>query len=118
MQDFQNRTGIECEVWLCPEPKELAKEKSTAIFRILQEILTNIIRHANASRVVIHLLPSEHGLLLSVADNGRGLTTGNLRDAKSLGLLGMRERALMVGGEVNFEGALERGTTVSVKVPL
>ena len=118
VQDFQKRTGIECEIWLCPEPKDLAKEKATALFRILQEILTNIIRHAEASRVVLHLLPAEGALLLSVADNGRGITTGNLRDAKSLGLLGMRERALMVGGEVNFEGAPDRGTTVTVKVPL
>lgn len=118
VQDFQSRTNIECEVWLCPEPKDLAKEKATALFRILQEILTNIIRHAEATRVVIHLLPADDALLLSVADNGRGITTGNLRDAKSLGLLGMRERALMIGGEVNFDGSPERGTTVTVRVPL
>ena len=96
----------------------MPQEKSTALFRILQEILTNIIRHAEATRVVIHLIPTDGALLLSVADNGRGITTGNLRDAKSLGLLGMRERALMVGGDVDFEGAAERGTTVTVKVPL
>jgi PAS domain S-box-containing protein len=118
VQDFQARTNIECEVWLCPEPKEMPKEKATALFRILQEILTNIIRHAEATRIVIHLLPADGALLLSVADNGRGITTGNLRDAKSLGLLGMRERALMIGGEVQFEGAPDRGTTVTVKVPL
>ena len=118
VQDFQARTGIESEIWLCPEPKELPQEKATALFRILQEILTNIIRHAEATRVVIHLIPTEGALLLSVEDNGRGITTGNLRDAKSLGLLGMRERALMVGGEVDFEGTAERGTTVTVKVPL
>lgn len=118
VQDFQARTGIECEIWLCPEPKDLPQEKATALFRILQEILTNIIRHADATRVVIHLIPTAGALLLSVADNGRGITTGNLRDAKSLGLLGMRERALMVGGEVDFEGATERGTTVTVKVPV
>ncbi|MBI1763177.1 MAG: PAS domain S-box protein [Acidobacteria bacterium] len=118
VQDFQARTGIECEIWLCPEPKDLPQEKATALFRILQEILTNIIRHADATRVVIHLLPRENALLLSVADNGRGITTGNLRDGKSLGLLGMRERALMVGGEVDFEGSHERGTTVTVKVPV
>jgi PAS domain S-box-containing protein len=118
VQDFQARTNIECEVWLCPEPKDLPKEKAIALFRILQEILTNIIRHAEATRVVIHLLPAEGALLLSVADNGRGITTGSLRDANSLGLLGMRERALMVGGEVKFEGAPDRGTTVTVTVPL
>ena len=118
VQDFQARTGIECEIWLCPEPKDLPQEKATALFRILQEILTNIIRHAEATRVVLHLIPTAGALLLTVADNGRGITTSNLRDAKSLGLLGMRERALMVGGDVDFEGAAERGTTVKVKVPL
>jgi PAS domain S-box-containing protein len=118
VQDFQTRTGIECEVWLCPEPKDLPKEQATGLFRILQELLTNIIRHAQATRVVIHLLPTDTGLLLSVTDNGRGITTGDLKDPKSLGLLGMRERAHMIGGEMKFEGAPERGTTVTVTVPL
>ncbi len=118
VQDFQARTGIECEVWLCPEPKDLPQEQSTGLFRILQELLTNIIRHAQATRVIIHLLPTDTGLLLSVADNGRGISTGDLKDPKSLGLLGMRERAHMIGGEMKFEGASDRGTTVTVTLPL
>jgi PAS domain S-box-containing protein len=118
VEDMKNRSSIECELWLCPEPKNLPPEKATVIFRILQEILTNILRHAEATRVVIHLMPNKDSLLLTVIDNGRGITTRELQHPKSLGLLGMRERANSVGGEVKLEGAPGRGTTVTVRIPL
>jgi signal transduction histidine kinase len=118
VEDLKARAGIECELWLCPEPKDLPQEKITVIFRILQEILTNIIRHAEATRVVIHLMPNKDALLLTVIDNGRGITAAELQHPKSLGLLGMRERAYSVGGDVKLEGAAGRGTTVTVRIPL
>ena len=118
VEDLKKRSGIECELWLCPEPKNLPQEKATVIFRILQEILTNVIRHAEATRVVIHLMPNNDALLLTVIDNGRGITTAELHHPKSLGLLGMRERANSIGGEVKLEGAVGRGTTVTVRIPL
>ncbi len=118
VEDLKTRSGMECELWLCPEPKNLPQEKVTVIFRILQEILTNIIRHAEATRVVIHLMPNKDDLLLTVIDNGRGITAAEMQHQKSLGLLGMRERANSVGGEVKLEGAAGRGTTVTVRIPL
>jgi PAS domain S-box-containing protein len=118
IQDFQKRTGIKCDFNSNLKDVPLDQERATAVFRIFQETLTNIVRHANATRVSISLKVSGGKLVLEVQDNGRGLTGRELHGAKSLGLLGMRERAMMIDGEVNIIGRRGKGTTVGLRIPL
>jgi signal transduction histidine kinase len=94
----------------------LTSERATAIFRIFQEILTNIARHARASRVCIRLAASDGGLVLTVSDDGCGITPAQQAAAGSIGLLGMRERAAQIGGTIDFHGESGRGTTVTLTV--
>lgn len=117
--DFQERTGIRCEVRIDVLPEAPPdQELGTACFRIFQETLTNIIRHAEATRVEVHLAQNERELMLSVRDNGRGIAEREIVHARSIGLIGMKERAAQVGGEVFFFGLSGRGTTVTLRVPL
>lgn len=88
------------------------------MFRIFQEILTNVARHAKASVVNITLQEQAGGLVLEVRDNGCGVTDAQLADPQSLGLVGMRERALLLGGETTCTGIAGAGTTVRVRIPL
>jgi signal transduction histidine kinase len=116
--DFQERTGIQCEVKIDVMEPIHERDFSTACFRIFQETLTNIIRHAHATRVKVHLEQEDRELILTVRDNGRGITEGEVVHARSIGLIGMQERAAQVGGTVFFFGLPERGTTVTMRVPL
>ena len=117
-QQFQKRTGIRCE-FVSDQPElALPPEISTAVFRICQEALTNIARHAGATRVSILLERDAGDLLLSVADNGRGITDGEIAAQSSLGLLGMRERALLLGGQLSISGQPGKGTTITLQLPL
>ena len=97
---------------------DLNPVRATAVFRIFQETLTNVLRHAQASQVNIYLREEENKLILEVQDNGRGVTGRELSGTKSLGLLGMRERATMLDGEVNIIGRQGKGTTVGVRIPI
>jgi signal transduction histidine kinase len=117
-RDFQMRTGIRCKVSLPPDAIAAAPELSTAAFRIFQELLTNVARHAGATRVDVSMRVEAGRLLLEVQDNGRGISEAELSGFKSLGLLGMRERAMLFGGSVDFSGALGKGTRVTVVLPL
>ena len=117
-QEFQKRTGIECEFISSLEDIRFGEQHSTAVFRIFQESLTNVIRHATATKVTVSLCKEADRLILKVADDGKGITEEKISDPKSLGLLGMRERALFLGGTVNFSGEPWKGTTVSVYIPL
>ena len=99
-------------------PLPIGPDQATAIFRIYQEILTNVARHAQASQVRIHLDVSAHWLTLEVCDNGRGIPEGTVLKNNSLGLLGMRERAAAWGGDISVIGAEGKGTTVKVRLPL
>ncbi len=115
---FQQRTGITCrlEELLDGEPTE--PTRATAIFRILQEALTNIARHARASRVDVLLVRRPPDLCLVVEDNGVGIDDGRIDDFRSLGLLGMRERARFFGGDVEFGHSARGGTVLSARIPL
>ena len=117
-QDFQNRTGIRCEFNSNLKEIDLDRDRSTTVFRILQETLTNVARHASATRVNICLNEETASLVLIVEDNGRGITEREISDPKSLGFLGMRERALVFGGEVKISGAPGKGTTVTLRIPI
>ena len=116
-KEFQKRTGIRCRAKLPPERK-FDLEVSTCVFRIFQEILTNVARHSRATRVDIELKDSEERLELDVVDNGIGIPEGELRGRKSLGLLGMQERALLFGGDVDVSGVPGQGTRVAVSIPI
>jgi len=114
---FQERTGILCEVRL-PEPEpNLAAESSTALFRIFQECLTNITRHAHATQAEAALMLEDQWVTLRVQDNGRGITEEAISNPKSLGLLGMKERAALLGGKIVFQRDAEGGTIVVTRVP-
>lgn len=117
-RDFEKRTGIRCE-WSMPSvPIPIGPDQATAIFRIYQEILTNVVRHAQASNVRIHLGTSAGWLVLEVCDNGRGILESISANNSSLGLLGMRERAAQWGGDISILGTEGKGTTVTVRLPL
>jgi signal transduction histidine kinase len=116
-KDFQKRTGIRCRVKLPPETTKLDIDVSTTAFRIFQEILTNVARHSRATRVDIDLEVTPERLRLDVADNGVGIGEAELDGKKSLGLLGMHERALLFGGEVSITGSPGHGTRVAVTIP-
>jgi PAS domain S-box-containing protein len=117
-QEFQSRTGIGCDLRLEAEGLGLDPHLCTALFRIAQEALTNVARHAEATRVLISLRERTDRLELEVRDDGRGITEEQTADRRALGLLGMRERAALFGGTVSVLGDQGRGTTVHVEVPL
>ncbi len=115
---FEQRTGIECELSLDDVVTHLKGAAATAIYRIVQEALTNVARHAHATRVELRLRQRPEELLLEIRDDGRGITAEETNDRLSLGLIGIRERAAMAGGIVHIEGVASRGTIVSVRIPL
>jgi len=120
-QQFEAATRIRCHVHidaLLPEGPKPDREQATTAFRILQEALTNTRRHSWASRVDIFLEQRDGTFVLTISDNGVGIGSKAVKCSPSLGLIGMRERAALVGGRVDITGAPGRGTTVTVHVPL
>jgi signal transduction histidine kinase len=87
-------------------------------FRIYQETLTNIIRHAHATRVDVRLAEESGALVLTVQDNGRGISEEEIANTRSIGLVGMRERAMLIGGEITLQGSPGKGTRMTLRVPL
>lgn len=116
--DFQTRTSIQCHFTTRLPELNLDKDRTTTVFRIFQESLTNVARHANATKVTAKLGLSAGALVLEVKDNGRGITEREMANPKSFGLMGIRERAYLVGGEVQIKGRPGKGTTISVRIPL
>jgi len=116
--DFQNRSGIACSTVLAAEDLELDRDLATALFRIFQETLTNVARHAGATRVEVKLERSEDRIVLTVADDGRGITKSQSEDDRAFGIIGMRERAHLWGGELRITGSRQEGTRVTVDIPL
>ncbi len=116
--EFKRRTEITCTVLLTGGEPGLDSGQATAVFRILQEALTNVARHAQAKHVEIrlHVLPTAFELV--VTDDGRGITAAELKATGTLGILGMRERALTWHGRVTVHGEAGRGTTVRVFMPV
>ena len=116
-QDFRNRTGIECKVAFEGVDKVSDSVRATAIFRIAQEALTNVMRHASASRVNMSLKKKDRTLVVEVRDNGVGISDGRIAGSKSLGLIGIRERVRLLGGEAVIRGKPGEGTLVRVTLP-
>jgi signal transduction histidine kinase len=117
-RDFQARSGVACIVRVPDEDLQLSREQATALFRIFQESLTNVARHAQARKVWVHLGEEAGAVVLEVEDDGVGISLAQLAEHRSLGLLGMRERAEAFGGEVELAGAPGQGTTVVVRMPV
>lgn len=117
-KEFHKRTGIRCKLCLGVEDMEIGKDLSTALFRILQEALTNVARHSKASSVKINLVEKANKLILRIQDNGRGITTKQISDPGSMGLIGMRERVNFMNGELMLQGVPNKGTTLTVSVPM
>jgi len=117
-QQFQSRSGIVCQLNIDTAEIEIDQERSTNIYRIFQEALTNIMRHADASSINVILTKKGDEVQLEIVDNGKGIDRKALSDPKSVGLTGMRERALLMGGKMSISGARGKGTKVKVTIPL
>ena len=116
-EEFEKNTNIKCSLVLPKDEIKLERDKTTAIFRIFQEALTNIVRHSGATKATISLLNHQSNISLEIQDNGRGITEGQVKDFKSLGIHGMIERAMVFGGHVDIEGFPGSGTLVKVEIP-
>ena len=116
-EDLQKRSAIECEVELVPADITVYEKYSTTLFRIFQESLTIVHRHAKATNVTATLSDKGDSIILDIADNGVRITTENLSKATSFGLLGMRERVQICNGEVWIPGIQNAGTTITVVIP-
>jgi PAS domain S-box-containing protein len=116
-REFEERTGTACTVTSCVGDERFARDASTALFRIFQEALTNIARHAEATSVDVGLALAHGAIRMEVRDDGKGITAAALADRRSLGLLGIRERARRLGGRAEITAGSPRGTTVFVEVP-
>ena len=116
-REFQEHSGISCEAHLPADDIHLDRDRATAVFRILQEALSNVARHADASQVVLDVTCDANEFNLTVRDDGKGIDGTRIFDRDSLGLLGMRERAMAFGGTAEAAPLPERGTCVTVRIP-
>jgi signal transduction histidine kinase len=126
-REFETRSGVSCTVDISPEVERgrLEQARATAVFRIFQEILTNVARHAGATAIHVSLATEDRSVgarldkwvVLSVRDNGRGISEAEANDPRSMGLAGMRERALVLHGMITVEAMPAGGTTVTVRIP-
>lgn len=117
-KEYEERTGIKITFASRINNLRFSKDINTAVFRIFQESLTNVIRHAKASKVNVNLFIESENIVLEVIDNGKGISEEGKYNASSLGLLGMSERAMYLGGEFNIEKHKGGGTIVTVKIPI
>lgn len=117
-QEFEKRTGIVCAVDVSVAAEQFRRELSTTLFRIVQEALTNVARHADASRVELVLEERDGALILEIKDDGKGIRPEEVSDPRSLGLVGMRERVRRLGGSATFSPRSERGTAITFQLPL
>jgi signal transduction histidine kinase len=117
-REFQRHTGIHCRFNTNTARAKFDRSAAVAIFRIVQAALTNVARHARASRVLVTLMKEKNGLILTVMDNGKGITRRLVDSHESLGITGMRERAVALGGTFTLGGSRSKGTTLTVRIPL
>jgi PAS domain S-box-containing protein len=117
-EEFQNKTGVKCKLTVNAEDIVVDGKRASALFRIFQETLTNVARHAQATRVTVSLKEKDGNLDLIVRDNGKGITKEQISDPKSFGLIGIRERVHPWEGEVEISGKSSKGTMVRVRIPI
>jgi PAS domain S-box-containing protein len=118
VEDFESRSGIRCDILEKTDTSVIERDRATALFRILQESLTNVARHANATVVIVSLTQEDGNLVLQIEDDGRGITDREIAGSHSLGLLGMRERVRQFNGDVNISGVAGEGTTITASIPI
>lgn len=116
-QEYTTRTGITCTLDLQSKTSTFGRDLDTAVFRICQEALTNIARHAQASQAKIILSETPSHIEFSIHDNGKGITQEQIAGAKSFGIMGMRERVRIWDGEISFASQPNQGTIVKVRIP-
>ena len=116
-REFEKHTGISCDVSVNPDDIMLDRQHSTTIFRIFQEALTNVARHAKATMVRISLLEKADGIMLHVEDNGKGITKKQMNNPHSFGLIGIQERVHFLNGEVRIKGTRNKGTSLTIYIP-
>ncbi len=114
---FTGYTGVSCKFETNMGKTGCSREGSIAFFRIAQAALTNVARHADASRIAMSLMDGKTHLVLTVHDNGRGITREQISGAQSLGIIGIRERVLALKGSLNIRGSKATGTTLTVRIP-
>ena len=117
VEDFQKRTGIRCKLQSNAEKVEFSPEASAALFRVVQEALTNIVRHAAASSAQVDLMSDGRDLRMSITDDGKGITEERINDLRSLGIVGMKERISRVGGEFRIRSQRGQGTRIEISLP-
>jgi len=117
VQEFTHQAGLPVRLILPAEPFTVDAERSTILYRTVQEALTNVLRHADARTVVVTLDAQPHALVLQVTDDGRGIAENELRNPRSMGILGMRERAMSCGGTLEVRRGAGGGTDVVLTVP-
>ena len=117
-QEFEKQVGIPCQVLCNKKEITLSTEQASALFRIFQESLTNISKHANASRVTVKLTRRTRSIRLDISDNGRGIAAHDQRKPKSFGIRGMIERANALGGTLTVTNRATGGSTVAIRIPL
>jgi signal transduction histidine kinase len=115
-EQFQQHTRIHCELSLPTERVTLDPDRSIALFRILQEALTNVARHSNATTVLVKLVVEPEAVVLEIKDNGQGISETAMTNARSFGITGMRERAISFGGNVEVRGIPGKGTVVMARI--
>lgn len=118
LQELQRSSGLTYQLCVSHAEFILSDELATAIFRIVQEALTNVARHAQASHVRVSLVQDEQILTVRIADDGRGFAPGQLDKSLSFGLLGIRERAHLLGGELSINSAPSQGAAIEIALPL
>jgi PAS domain S-box-containing protein len=118
LREFEMRSGIACTFDCAVENVPLTGDDTTAVFRLIQEALTNVARHSKAAHAVVSIGIEQDVLKLQIRDDGKGITEQDLVGSRSLGLLGMRERVHLLHGKISFQGKPACGTTVAVDIPL
>ena len=117
-ETFARKAGLRCRFTATGDSVDFDRGRASSVFRAFQEMLTNVARHAAASRVDVSVTYDSDVFAIAVRDNGRGFEPAAAARPSAFGLLGMRERALLLGGEIEITTALGRGTTVLLKIPL
>ena len=116
-QEFEKRTGIKSNIQTNLNDNNISKDLATNIFRVYQEALTNITRHSEATEIETTLNETTNSIVLTIKDNGLGFDFEEVKYKNSLGLVGMKERALLFKGEVNIISEKLKGTTIILKIP-
>ncbi len=118
IEEFRKRTGIKCIVLIHPREMKISRDLSISVFRIMQEALTNIIRHSGATEVIVTMESAKNFFSFRISDNGKGIAKKNIHGSKSFGILGIRERVRFWNGNLHIEGRPSKGTTLLITIPL